>query len=118
MANIKACFSSKTDDWATPQDFFDKLDKEFNFDLDPCADEHNHKCEMYFTKEQNGLKHEWGGGIPYFAIPHTEKKYRSGFDMPTSKADSLTQRLSCSFPQGQTPGISMSTFTERLKSAS
>ena len=61
MANIKACFSSNTDDWATPQDFFDKLDKELHFDLDPCADEHNHKCEMYFTKEQNGLKHEWRG---------------------------------------------------------
>ncbi len=56
MANIKARFSSKTYDWATPQDFFDKLDKELIFDLDPCADEHNHKCEMYFTKEQNGLK--------------------------------------------------------------
>lgn len=69
MANIKACFSSKTDDWATPQDFFDKLDKEFNFDLDPCADEHNHKCEMYFTKEQNGLKHEWGGAYRILQSP-------------------------------------------------
>lgn len=61
MADIKACLSSKRDDWSTPQDFFDKLDKEFHFDLDPCADENNHKCETYFTKEQNGLKHSWGG---------------------------------------------------------
>ena len=38
MANISACLSSKTDNWATPQVFFDKLNKEFHFTLDPCAD--------------------------------------------------------------------------------
>ena len=30
-------FSSKTCEWATPQDLFDKLDSEFNFTLDACA---------------------------------------------------------------------------------
>ena len=29
-------FSSMTDEWRTPQSLFDKLDKEFNFDSDPC----------------------------------------------------------------------------------
>lgn len=39
MAQLsKALFSSTKEDWATPQDFFDKLDEEFHFDLDPCAD--------------------------------------------------------------------------------
>ena len=55
MANIDVMYSSKTDQWATPEDFFEELDKEFHFDLDPCADETNHKCEHYFTKELNGL---------------------------------------------------------------
>lgn len=59
--NTKLMFSSKTDDWATPQEFFDKLNEEFCFDLDPCADKHNHKCETYFTKEMNGLEQSWGG---------------------------------------------------------
>lgn len=54
-------FSSKTDDWATPQDFFDKLDLEFQFTLDPCADLHNHKCARYYNQEQDGLIHDWGG---------------------------------------------------------
>ena len=54
-------FSSKTDDWATPQDFFDKLDLEFQFTLDPCADLHNHKCARYYNREQDGLIHDWGG---------------------------------------------------------
>ena len=52
-------FSSKTDDWATPQDFFDELNREFGFTLDPCADQFNHKCATYYTKEQDGLVHDW-----------------------------------------------------------
>ncbi|MBY6879736.1 adenine methyltransferase [Clostridium botulinum] len=54
-------FSSETDLWATPQDFFDKLNKEFNFDLDPCATHENAKCSKYFTKEIDGLKQDWQG---------------------------------------------------------
>lgn len=54
-------FSSKKQDWATPQDFFDKLDAEFHFSLDPCADDQNHKCEKYFTEEQYGLSQDWSG---------------------------------------------------------
>lgn len=61
MANLDVMYSSKTDQWATPLDFFQEIDAEFGFDLDPCADEENHKCERYFTKEQNGLLQDWGG---------------------------------------------------------
>ncbi|WP_193793318.1 phage N-6-adenine-methyltransferase [Clostridium botulinum] len=59
--NAAVMFSSETDLWATPQDFFDKLNKEFNFDLDPCATKENAKCSKYFTKEIDGLKQDWGG---------------------------------------------------------
>ena len=52
-------FSSQTDQWATPQDFFDKLNEEFHFTLDPCADEFNHKCDKYYTEEQDGLIQSW-----------------------------------------------------------
>ena len=54
-------FSSTTDQWATPQAFFDKLNQEFHFTLDPCANDENHKCDMYYTIEQDGLKQDWGG---------------------------------------------------------
>ena len=57
--NTNLMFSSKTDQWATPQDFFDKLNDEFHFTLDPCADEYNHKCEKYYTKEIDGLSKIW-----------------------------------------------------------
>lgn len=59
--NCELMFSSKTDQWATPQDTFDELNKEFSFDLDPCADKQNHKCEKYFTVAEDGLKQNWGG---------------------------------------------------------
>lgn len=52
-------FSSNTDDWATPQKFFDELNNEFNFTLDPCASTQNAKCKKFYTKEENGLLKTW-----------------------------------------------------------
>lgn len=75
--NNELMFSSKTDQWATPQDFFDKLNEEFHFTLDPCADEFNHKCVRYFTKEQNGLVQDWSGET-VFATHRMEGKLDSG----------------------------------------
>lgn len=57
--NTDLMFSSATDLWSTPQWFFDELDKEFHFTLDPCATDENHKCQEYFTKEQDGLCRSW-----------------------------------------------------------
>lgn len=51
--NTDLMFSSKTDLRATPQDFYDTLDKEFNFTLDPCATHENHKCEKYYTEKED-----------------------------------------------------------------
>ena len=33
----KALFSSKNMCWCTPPELFAELDREFHFDLDPCA---------------------------------------------------------------------------------
>lgn len=54
-------FSSATDNWETPQDLFDKLNKEFNFSLDVCANDKNAKCKKYFTKKEDGLNQKWKG---------------------------------------------------------
>lgn len=59
--NTAAMFSSKTDLWATPQAFFDELNKEFGFTTDVCAIPENTKCERFFTPEMDGLKQEWTG---------------------------------------------------------
>ena len=61
MSNVH--FSSKTDLWATPQDFFDKLHAEFDFNLDVCATPENAKCARYFTKLDDGLAQDWRGVV-------------------------------------------------------
>ena len=58
---MKAYFTSNSDEWETPQSLFDELDKEFHFDLDPCATTSTAKCEKYYTADDNGLAHSWGG---------------------------------------------------------
>ena len=54
-------FSSETDMWATPQEFFDKCNEVFNFDLDVCATAENAKCDRFFTEQCDGLSKNWSG---------------------------------------------------------
>lgn len=75
--NADLMFSSKTDKWSTPQWLFDRLNNIFCFTLDACADNANHKCEKYFTEEQNGLNQSWGG-TEHFAIHHTADRLANG----------------------------------------
>lgn len=93
--NTEVMFSSNTDKWSTPQDFFDTLNEEFHFTLDPCADETNHKCDTYFTKEQDGLLQNWGG-TPSSVTHHMgTKKPVFGQKSATRRLRSQTQLLFC-----------------------
>ena len=65
-----AMFTSNTAEWATPQAFFDELDAEFHFTLDPCATPQNAKCARFFTKEQDGLAQSWQGEKVYCNPPY------------------------------------------------
>ncbi|MEE9491240.1 MAG: DNA N-6-adenine-methyltransferase, partial [Dehalococcoidia bacterium] len=56
-------FSSGTGDWATPQEFFERLDAEFHFTLDPCATPDNAKCKHFYTLRDNGLAQPWTGAV-------------------------------------------------------
>ena len=68
--NNELMFSSKSDEWETPQDLFDKLNKEFNFTLDPCATKDNHKCFKYYTIEDDGLSKDWSGETVFVNPPY------------------------------------------------
>ncbi|WP_254778353.1 phage N-6-adenine-methyltransferase [Aneurinibacillus thermoaerophilus] len=63
-------FSSASDEWPTPQSFFDELNREFNFTLDPCATHENAKCPEYFTKENDGLAQDWSGHVVFMNPPY------------------------------------------------
>ena len=73
MAVSQVLFSSESEEWATPQSLFNELDAEFHFNLDPCADESNHKCEKYFTKEIDGLLQDWQGYRVFCNPPYGKK---------------------------------------------
>ena len=82
-ANTKVVmFSSKTGEWATPQEFFDKLNWRFGpFDLDPCADPTNAKCANFFTEAEDGLSKDWEGFNSFVNPP-----YGRGIDKWIQKA--------------------------------
>jgi len=83
-ATQQLMFSSKTDEWATPQEFFDKLNWRFGpFDLDPCANPHNTKCANFFTEAEDGLSKNWEGFTTFVNPPYgrgIDKWIKKAFD--------------------------------------
>jgi len=63
-------FSSASDNWKTPNDVYNKLNNEFNFDFDPCP--------LNEYPDFNGLEIEWGKSSfvnpPYSDIKNWCKK--------------------------------------------
>lgn len=70
-------FSSKSDVWFTPDDFYKSLDEKFGFTLDPCADSQNTKCEKYYTQEEDGLQKDWKGETVFVNPPYTRGAIKS-----------------------------------------
>lgn len=63
-------YSSKSNEWATPQKLFDELNEEFNFTLDPCATDENAKCDKHFTIEDDGLSKDWSKDVVFMNPPY------------------------------------------------
>lgn len=63
---------SNSDNWATPKEFYDKLNKEFNFDFDPCP---LHIGDI--PEDKNGLVIEWGKSS--FINPPYSKQLKEEF---------------------------------------
>lgn len=64
-----ALLASKNMCWCTPQNFFDELNAEFNFVLDPAATDKTAKCDLYYTLETDGLSQSWDRGGAVFCNP-------------------------------------------------
>ena len=63
-------FSSKSNEWNTPDDLYNKLNNEFNFTLDPCTNGENNKCEKFYTEKENGLIKDWSKDIVFMNPPY------------------------------------------------
>jgi len=62
--------SSKSNEWATPQDFFNELNDEFKFTLDPCSTDENCKCLKHYTLGDDGLSKDWSNDTVYMNPPY------------------------------------------------
>ena len=65
-------YSSKSDEWETPDYIYDALDAEFEFTLDACATRENHKHFIYYSIEDDGLAHSWAGARVFCNPPYSE----------------------------------------------
>lgn len=106
--NGKGLFSSNSDEWATPQDLFDKLNEEFHFDYDPCATSQNHKCLLWTSKEDDGLTTDWGGAE--CSVIHHIRRLRNGLKNAIGKHEKTILLLYYSFRQERTQDIFGITF--------
>ena len=52
-------YSSKSNEWETPVETFEALNREFHFTLDPCATKSNAKCDMFYDIQADGLRQDW-----------------------------------------------------------
>lgn len=60
--NNALMFSKASDEWTTPQDFYDALNAEFGFGIDVAATEQNTKCGEFYSyvdEDTNALTVEW-----------------------------------------------------------
>jgi site-specific DNA-methyltransferase (adenine-specific) len=63
-------YTSNTDEWETPQELFDSLNKQYSFTLDVSANDENKKCNKYFTKEEDGLLQDWSKDTCWMNPPY------------------------------------------------
>jgi phage N-6-adenine-methyltransferase len=87
-------FSSKTGEWSTPQDFFDKLNWRFGaYTLDPCANPANTKCPNFFTEAEDGLTKSWEGFNSFINPPYgrgIERWIKKAYDESRHENTSVT----------------------------
>lgn len=70
MADISIFTSSKSNEWETPQDLFDRLNAAHHFTLDAAATDDNHKVDKYYTAQTDGLAHDWTGEVVFCNPPY------------------------------------------------
>ena len=88
-SDMKAIFSSNSDEWGTPIDLYRELDAHYNFTLDPCTTPDNPLgTPKFYTKETNGLRHSWEGERVFMNPP-----YRTMSDWITKAMQEKTQLI-------------------------
>ena len=69
--NNNLMFSSNSNEWTTPKDLFEKLNKEFNFNVDLCASETNHLLPEYYTENNTCFNADLKGKRVFVNPPYS-----------------------------------------------
>ena len=70
MASFDGKFDSERQDWPTPQDMFEALDKVYEFNFDLAAGKENSKCKHFYSQEQDALIQEWTASSCWLNPPY------------------------------------------------
>ena len=64
------------DTYATPQKIFDYFDREFDFEVDVCAEDNTAKCPTYYTIETDAFLQHWrkDGSVCWCNPPYSNIK--------------------------------------------
>lgn len=79
MKNDSALFTSKRQEWETPQRLFDELNNKYHFELDAAASSSNAKVKNYFTEEDNSLIQNWERYTSVFVNPPYTSQLQNDF---------------------------------------
>lgn len=72
--SLRVMTSSKNNKWGTPKEWFDYLDLEFGFTLDPCCEHETAKCMKHYTPKENGLAQSWADERVFMNPPYDQIK--------------------------------------------
>lgn len=71
MKGQKVLFSSKSDEYETPDDLFEEYNRVYKFNLDAAASKKNAKCKAFFTQKEDGLVQSWKGKRVWINPPYS-----------------------------------------------
>jgi len=70
MPEVKqSWFNRDKTNYETPDNIFNPLNEKYHFTLDVAADNENHKCDNYYSQEDDGLNKDWGINICWMNPP-------------------------------------------------
>lgn len=69
----KPMLTSNSNEWYTPKELYDEIEQrlQIKFTLDPCATKESAKCDLYYTKKEDGLSKDWGGHNVFINPPYS-----------------------------------------------
>lgn len=105
--------------WRTPKELFNTLDKEFEFQADMAASDHNALCNEYFTEEDDSLSKDWWYCIkPYHGNQYVWLNCPYSNPMPWVKKAAEAQKNGLGVVMLLNHDHSVGWFAEALKSVS